>query len=267
MKKQTWIKILLVVNILLIAFLVFMRINVEPTIEDANKDDEVIEVVPEGPAVDDYRAKVKDLFDQYGPLNEDYVGQIVIKGDLIDLPFVQSQLEDQVAAYDQYLRTDFMTMEHDEEGSIFMDPNNQLDDQNIVIYGHYVYPFLDPEQTHKFSPLHQLKDETNYEQHNEIQLYLHDEVRTYEIANVYYAQIIVDEDGYETVAPGSEYMYKNYTSEEFANYFDYINANEFYDTGIDINEDDCLLTLQTCVENRDDLRLIIVAKEIEVIEL
>lgn len=267
MKKQTWIKILLVVNALLIALLVFMRVNIEPKGEDIKQGDEVVEVLPKGPTVDDYRLIVKDLFEQYGSLNDDYVGQIVIENDLINLPFVQSKLEDQTAAYNQYLRTDFMTNEHDEEGSIFMDPNNDLDDQNIVIYGHYVYPFLDPDQTHKFSPLHQLKDEANYEDHNEIQLYLQDEIRTYQIANVYYVQIILDEDGYETVAPGSEYMYKNYTSEEFAAYFEYINANEFYDTGIDIDEDGRFLTLQTCVENRDDLRLIIVAKEIEVIEL
>ena len=41
---------------------------------------------------------------------------------------------------------------------------------------------------------------------------------------------------------------------------------EFYNTGIEITPVDRFLTLQTCVENRDDLRLIVIAKEVEVIK-
>ena len=55
----------------------------------------------------------------------------------------------------------------------------------------------------------------------------------------------------------------HYTKEELTNYLNAVKAVEFYDTGVEINDGDKFLTLQTCVRKRDDLRLIIVAKEVE----
>ena len=41
----------------------------------------------------------------------------------------------------------------------------------------------------------------------------------------------------------------------------------FIDSGVDFDLNDHLLTLQTCVRNREDLRLIVVSKEIERIKM
>lgn len=193
-------------------------------------------------------------------INEDYVGDIKFQSGLIDLPFVQAKVETTIIdAYEKYLRTDWETMEHDEEGSIFLDPNNILNDQNLVIYGHYVYPSYDASGTHKFTPLHALKNQDNYEENKYIDLELEDEIRTYEIAHVYYSKI--DDNG--NLEDGMEYMKSNFSDEELQYYLNRVEEEEFYHTDVEIGSNDKFLTLQTCVENRDDLKLIVIAKLIE----
>lgn len=213
---------------------------------------------------DEYKWAI-DLYDENKKINDDYVGHIIFDSKLIDLAFVQSQKEDIMEAYDEYLRTDWQTMEYLEEGSVFLDPQNSLQDQNIVLYGHYVYPHLDPSGTKMFTPLHELKDKKNYAEHKYISLVLYDEVRRYEIAHVYYVEI--DVENAMVKESGMEYMLPSFDDEALTYYLGRVDDLEFYDTGIEITSDDHFLTLQTCVENRDDLRLIAIAKEIEIIEI
>ena len=116
-----------------------------------------------------------------------------------------------------------------------------------------------------FTPLSKLIDENNYEGNKYVKLYLENEVREYEIAYVYYCQLVFDEYNGETfyyTEDGYEFYVPNYTEEMFGNYINTIKENAFYDTGVDIEYKDKILTLQTCVENRDDLREIVVLKEI-----
>ena len=206
-----------------------------------------------------------DEYDANYAINQDYVGMIEFASGLVDLPFVQGHDEDMLVAYDKYLRTDWKTMERDDEGSIFMDPQNTIDDQNVVLYGHYVYPHLDPSRTHKFTPLHELKEESNYETHKTIRIILEDEIRVYEVAHVYYAKINLD-DPINPIETGMEYMYTAFNDDDLAYYLGRVKEIEFHNTGIEITPVDRFLTLQTCVENRDDLRLIVIAKEVEVIK-
>lgn len=206
---------------------------------------------------------VFSLYDINKAINDDYVGTIKFKSGLIDLPFVQAKVETTIIdAYEKYLRTDWETMEYDEEGSIFLDPNNILNDQNLVIYGHYVYPSIDPSGTHMFTPLHVLKDEANYESNKYIELALELETRLYEVAHVYYAKI--DENG--ELEKGMEYMRPNFSDEELEYYLNKVEEEEFYNTNVEIASGDKFLTLQTCVENHDELKLIVVAKQIEVVK-
>ena len=155
-------------------------------------------------------------------------------------------------------------MSEDPEGTVFMDPYNTLDDQNLVLYGHYVYPSYEPSMTHMFTPLHLLKDEKNYEENRFIDLIFENEIRRYEVAHVYYARLYDDENILEE---GMEYMYTSFDSEGLEYYLKRVKEEEFYNTGVEISADDRFLTLQTCVEDHDELRLIIVAKEIEIIKM
>lgn len=207
-----------------------------------------------------------EIWDERHEINSDYVGEIRFESDLINLPVVQYiDPNDTNVGYDKYLRTDWETMEYDEEGSIFVDPFVDLSSsQNITIYGHYVYPSYEPSMTHKFTPLVQLMEEENYEANKYIYLVLENEVRKYEIAYVYIAQQY--DNPLQPLAQGMFYMKTDWTDDELTYYISEVSKIAQYDTGVTIEPGDKFLTLQTCVENRDDQKEIVLAKEVEVFE-
>lgn len=187
--------------------------------------------------------------------NNDYIGDLIFESDLINVPVVQGE------SNETYLRTDWATMTYDEEGSIFMDYEVDLDSKNITIYGHYVYPMYDETRTHKFTPLHQLTEEDNYEKNKKISLYLENEKRNYIITNVLFLDLQKIGDSY-FVNEDLHYYEPNMSEEYFDKYMKKINEISLYDTGEKIEYKDRFITLQTCVENRPDQRLIVIAKEL-----
>ena len=156
--------------------------------------------------------KYQDIIDEYDTnkaINAEFTGFIRFESGIIDEPFVLPKDDDIIEAYDKYLRTAWDTMSEDPEGTVFMDPYNTLDDQNLVLYGHYVYPSYEPSMTHMFTPLHLLKDEKNYEENRFIDLIFENEIRRYEVAHVYYARLYDDENFLEE---GMDYMYPSFDS-------------------------------------------------------
>lgn len=203
-------------------------------------------------------------------INSDYVGEIVFASGLINESVVQYlDLDNLDQGYYEYLRTNWKTLEYDIEGSIFVDPYSDLDSStNIVIYGHYVYESYDASRTHMFTPLELLLDEENYADNNIFYLCLEDEIRVYEIAHVYLAQLYSSNGvDYDIVADGMEYMFSEWTESALGYYLSQVSAIEQYDTGVEISYGDKFVTLQTCVNNRDDQREIVIAKEIAVVEV
>ena len=191
-------------------------------------------------------------------INDDYIAEIKFESGLIDYPVLQG------VSNDTYVTTEWKTMEYDIEGSIFMDYRNvyegENEDKNLIIYGHYVYA----DESSKFSPLHLLKDQANYEANKYVTLTFANEIRRYEIADVFYCQLVDDGNGnYLFTEDNMQYHHTNFDSEYFKEYSKAIDEAKFYDTGVEITDKDHLLTLQTCVRDRDDLRLIVIAKEIE----
>ena len=248
------LSVLLIFGIVILVFDPFSFFKKENEVVE-NNNNKVTEVVDEKE-----KALVKELWDTYSVKSNDYVGRISFESGLIDLPFVQGKDND------VYYRTDWETMKYDEEGSIFLDSSNTLDDQNLILIGHYVYASYDASGTHKFTPLAKLIDKENYENNKYVKLYLKKEARRYEIAYVYYCELIEDEyegEKFSYTNDGFEFYYPNYTEEQFNKYIDTVKKSAFYDTGVSINYNDKLLTLQTCVENHDELREIVLLKEID----
>ncbi len=248
------LSILLIFGVLILAF--------DPFSFFVKKEDDPIVKVDE-PMVEvneDEKALVNTLWETNSAKSDDYVGTITFESGIIDLPFVQG------VSNDTYYRTDWETMKYDEEGSIYLDSSNTLDDQNLILIGHYVYASYDASGTHKFTPLAKLIDKDNYEANKYVKLYLKDEVRRYEIAYVYYCELIEDEyegEKFSYTNDGFEFYYPNYTEEQFNKYIDNVKKSAFYDTGVSVDYNDKLLTLQTCVENHDELREIVLLKEID----
>ena len=187
---------------------------------------------------------VNSLFFNRKEANDDYLGEFRFESGLIDLPVVQG------IDNDYYLKHAF-DQTSDGKGTLFADYRNTLDDQNIIVYGHLVYY----DDQAMFSPLQILRDEINYADNAFFDLVLEKEIWRYQIAYVFY---------YQLYNPKLEYFHPNYF-DKLKPYVENLEKNAFYDTGITLNDEDHFMTLQTCVKYREDLRLIVVAKRVKII--
>lgn len=250
-KKKRLVIILSIIVILLSAVMVFVLTTLKPSTD-------VVEPNPTTtPTTTTETVSGDSEFLTNKAINDDYIAQLKFESGLLNFPVLQGETND------TYITTEWQSMEYDIEGSIFMDYRNiyegENEDENLVIYGHYVYA----DERAKFGPLHDLKEESNYEANKYITLEFENEIRRYEVARVFYCQLVDDGNGnYLYTQDDMQYYHTNFDEEYFDVYMQAIEDNQFYDTGVEISHDDHLLTLQTCVRNRDDLRLIVIAKEI-----
>lgn len=198
-------------------------------------------VVPILTKVEVQKKKLKNAYDEKKSENQDYVGHFVMGNHVIDQ--IVAQGEDN----EFYLTHDFNRQSYP-SGTIFMDYRNTLDDQNIILYGHYVYK----DETRMFSPLHLLKTIEGYELNHQMTLQLEDEIRHYIVAEVFYFDL-------------NTYNVAYYLThiDDFEQWYQTVKDNRLIETGVKLTSEDKLLTLQTCVRNRNDLRLIVIAKEVE----
>lgn len=191
-------------------------------------------------------------------INEDVVGILYFQSELIHQPVVQGETND------TYLRTDWKTGEYQSYGSIFLDYVNDItaDEENTIIYGHYVYLSRNADRTLAFTPLALLRDEANYEANKELVLVTADNIRYYEIYAVYDCPLVT-EDGYQYTVEELQYNLVTYDPDYFNTYLAAIKENELYDTGeTGLTNSDRLLTLQTCIEGNDQARQIVLCREV-----
>lgn len=181
-------------------------------------------------------------FNELLEINNDFKGWLSFKSGLINQPIVQT------TDNNYYLSRSFFGKKSS-IGTAFLDAYQTLSSQNMTIYGHLVYR----NNALMFSPLHKLTEQSNYEANRYFTFTTATEVRTYEVAIVFYYDI--NEDA--TTIP---YHYGNFTEAEFNQYIRLAKEKQFYDTGVEVTYEDNIITLQTCVKNEDDLRLIVVGK-------
>lgn len=260
-KKHYTVKIIIgcVMFLLLETILIVYFIGQTKSKED-RKVEEVIEVKEQAQEeVEEKELTIKEEYEKYKKINDDYIGQIYFESGLLDLPFVQGETND------TYLRTDFETMKYSIAGTVFMDCQNNIEeDQNIILYGHNYSEQDDPTFSKMFSSLRLLKDQANYEDNKIICLYLGDKTLRYQVLTVYEINVI-EQDGKQYIDNSvPQYTSRNYISKEFNRYQSKYKQIELYDTELTFNRTDKLLTLQTCVDGSTD-KLIVVAKLIETV--
>lgn len=187
--------------------------------------------------------------------NSEYLGELAFESGLVSESLVQA--DDNEKYYDLA-----WNLENSSSGAAFFDYRNTLDDQNLIVYGHFVYA----DETKMFSPLHQLKEEENYEANKTITIELETQIREYVVVRVFYYEM--DDDSlrffipnYNTQTMDDQY-YTTATEEYFDEYMAAVDEASFYSIDEDLTIEDNWLTLQTCVRDRDDLRLIVLAKEV-----
>jgi len=182
--------------------------------------------------------------------NSDVVGWLTVEGTKVDYPVMQT-VED--PSY--YLRRDFYGKDST-GGTLFMDYRCDYlnSTTNTIIYGHNMKNLT------MFGTLKYYLEEDFFNEHKKITLKTLYEEREYEIVTVGLSKV-VDEDDDTT------YKYYDFinadTSEEFQEFYNAVHLMTVYDSAVDIDETDQLLTLSTCNSYTEDGRLFVVAKRIK----
>lgn len=147
---------------------------------------------------------------------------------------------------------------------ITLDPDNNLnnDDMNLHVAAHYWYNYQERgAESYGFTPLVNLQDQANYDANKYVTIVTPTEIRYYQIA--YVVDCPLDkEDG--TYYPPNDLQYNliSYDSNYFKSYIKAVKENEYYDTGVNIDYGDRMLTMETCIQSEEDHREIVIAKEI-----
>lgn len=147
---------------------------------------------------------------------------------------------------------------------VTLDPDNNLnkDDMNLHVAAHYWYDYQERgAESYGFTPLVKLQDQANYDANKYVTIVTPTEIRYYQIAYVVNCPLdLVD----GTYYPPNDLQYNliSYDSDYFKEYINAVKENEYYDTGVNIDYGDRMLTMETCIQSEEDHREIVIAKEI-----
>ena len=196
--------------------------------------------------VDDNEQSLNDKYAELYSQNNDFIGWLKIEGTGIDYPIMQSSNNP-----DYYLKHNF-NKEHSRFGVPYMQEDCNLQSDNIVIYGHNM------KNKSMFNELTQYKNKDFYNAHKYITFETMSESRTYEIIATF-KTVAYSENGFKY------YNFVNAnTEEEYETYIEKCRSLSFYDTGVDAEYSDKLITLSTCEYSQNNGRFVVVGKLIEV---
>lgn len=178
--------------------------------------------------------------------NPDTVGWIRIDGTKLDYPLMFVPEEEQ-----RYLHADFEG-NYDYSGLPFIDKDCSLDPEsdNLIIYGHNMANGT------AFRTLMYYQQEQFWKEHPTIFLSTLYEEREYEIISCFFDRVYKKSDTnfkfYQFIDPETE--------AEFHVARDYYNTHSLYDTGLEAEYGDSLITLVTCAYHVDNGRFVVVAR-------
>ena len=180
--------------------------------------------------------------------NQEIMGWLEIEGTNINYPVLQTNDND-------FYLTHNYKKENASTGSLFLDKDFDLinGSSNYLIYGHR------NKQGLMFEDLMKYAKEDFYKEHTKIKFTTNKEDSTYEIISVFYSRVY-----YKSEQNVFRYYYfVNANNEQ--EYNDFVNNAKkasIYDTGVNANYGDQLLTLSTCEYSQEDGRFVVVAKKI-----
>ncbi len=136
-------------------------------------------------------------------------------------------------------------------GTPFLGEGCDINSTNVLIYGHRMN-----DET-MFTTLLDYAKKDFWETHKEIRFDTLDRLQTYEVIAAFYIDIPAEDDI-------NAFRWYNYSGNiEGANFLDYVSrvkARAYYDTGIEAENGDKLITLTTCAYNDESQRFVVVAK-------
>lgn len=186
---------------------------------------------------DNKQNKIKKLQNDYQ--NNDIVG--ILKIENTDLNSIIVKTIDN----EYYLDHD-LKKEKNNLGTAFMDYRNDTHDKKILIYGHNSQKI----ET-EFHLLENFLNESYYQKHQNIIFKTIDNIYIYKIFSI----IIVTTD--------YQHMKLSFTKDEWKEHLVFLKENTLYTTGVEINEQDDIIVLQTCYYEPKDSYILLVGKKIK----
>lgn len=246
-KKKRKINKNFISNIILIFFIIlfiFSSFKIIMWILNNRENKKIAEEISQAIIIDEGNKEEKDKykvdFQALKDKNFDTVGFLKVNGTNIEYTVVKG------ANNSYYLKHNF-NKESNSAGWIFADYKNKVDgtDKNLVIYGHNM---------RDDSMFGSLKNILNDDWHNEeenkyVTFVTENDNSIYEVFSVYQ---VADEDYYITT---------DFKDNEFNDFIKTIKSRSKFDFGVDVNENDNILTLSTCANN-NKYRVVLHAKKI-----
>lgn len=208
---------------------------------------ETLPVSPYVEVADPETGQIVELLPEFAELytmNNDIVGWITIDGTNINYPVMHAP-----DSTDYYLYKDF-EKKYSRHGCIYVREACDVfaPSDNITIYGHRMGDGT------MFNDLHKYAKQSFWEEHRYITFNTLTQRQTYEIMFVFRIESSVDE-------PFQYHLFVDAADEDhFASYIENCRSYALYDTGVDAQYGDKLITLSTCEYTRVNGRFVVVAK-------
>lgn len=179
-------------------------------------------------------------------INNEIAGWIKIPELGIDFPVMHTEDND------KYLKTDFYG-KRTNYGETFFDYRNNLDvlDRNTIIHGHNMR-----HDDKVFGTLEEYKKIEGFEKAPTVEVNTLNATYTFKV----YAVFITNSQKEDDNGHVFNYIFTQTDNESFMDYIAEVDKRKLYTTGVDINENDKILTLSTCCYDFDDARLAVVAR-------
>ena len=243
--------ILVPLIILLITLLCYLFYNFYINIRDKklseNLQNRLINSISTNEINNDTKNELMEEVKELQKENEDVKAWIKINDTNINCPVVQANDND------YYLYRNYKK-ENSNYGSIFIDSNSNIENpnSNIIMYGHNM------KDGSMFKDLLKYADEEYYNNHKYIEFVTNTSSSTYEIIAVFKSRIFYKNE--KNVF--RYYQCTNLNNEQDYNY--YVNNSKelsLYDTGVNAEYGEQIITLITCEYSSENGRMVVVAKK------
>ena len=171
--------------------------------------------------------------------NGDCIGWICISDTAVNYPVMYTPEEPQ-----KYLRKNFEG-EYSASGVPFLDGNSTPECDNLIVYGHNM------KNGTMFSDITQYRDKAYWEEHPYIEFETADGLRIYQVFAVVYLKKTDEWYGFSCFENKEQYQ-KAITE---------LKDRSLYDTGIEPQFKEQLLTLSTCFGDSKDSRIVVIGVE------
>ena len=194
-------------------------------------------------------AEYKELLEVYKTMKEDnpdFAGYLRVPGTMLEYPVMYTPYDPE-----KYLHMDINGNSSD-DGLPFIDRRCEVtpDSDNIIIYGHNM------KDGSMFASLMSYQDKKYYKEHPIIRYDTVDEIREYEVMSAFYDKVYYEDE--------DVFKFYNFINAENKDDFD-SNVKQYlkksvYDTGVNAEYGDKLLTLVTCAYHTENGRFVVIAR-------